>query len=137
MDPTQQQMNQAIIQPQPLATFNCWSNEKGGVTLLSAKKIIVYLYPGWLIAVDAASNQVYNRIQLTPDLVLKNIVGTACITHVNGQDVSGLDKKMMFTFYNPWFSLLSNIVGFLYSGKVQAFITSCKSAAGTDHSGLS
>ena len=94
----------------------------GGRSLFSYKKSILSLYPGWLIVTDIKTSAEINRIQLTPDMEIKGLVGQAGITYLNGRKVGAFEKGYSFLFYNPAFILLSYLLMFIGTSKSKAFV---------------
>ncbi len=100
-----------------------------GKTAFSAKKGMVTISPGLLIANDAETGSELYRYLLTSDIEIRTPLGGASIVYLDGQSYRTNDKQHSFWFYNPkWIIITAWPMIFSY-GKNKQFARICLEAS--------
>lgn len=129
----QPQIQQPQVQQAPamalLYQTQCYYNRPdGGRSVFASKKVTASVFPGWIIVSDAATGQEINRMQLTPDTVIKNLMGSAAIKRIGGKKISMFEVGYAFMFYNPMMMLVSYLFALAATKKSKQFVQACYAA---------
>jgi hypothetical protein len=98
MEPQQQQSAPRT----PLYRTDIWCLPEGSFGIFGYRKAEAVVYPGWLIIYRKSDHTELKRVQLTPDLQMKQFLNYVRIARLGGQKFSFFDQKHLFFTVTMW-----------------------------------